>query len=220
MGILYGVSVGAGDPELITLKAIRIIESCKVIAVPRTKQKNTLALNIVRQILDLSEKKILYLDFPMSKNPEILDRNYFQTAELICQELRTQDIAFLCLGDIGIYSTFAQIAERVQKQGFEIRRCPGVPSFCAAAAEMNQSLVNQGETLEILPYDCECFSEKLDSPGNKIIMKAGSHALELKDKLPNGWAVSDCGLENQQIFSDLHEIQENLSYFTLFYTKL
>ena len=219
MSILYGVSVGSGDPELITLKALKLLTSCQVIAVPRTKNQHCLALEIAEQIVDLSEKKILFLDFPMTRNTQLLEENYLKLSDILCQELKYQDIAFLCLGDIGIYSTFSQIADLVMQNGFTVERCPGVPSFCAAAAEMNCTLVSQNETLEILPYNCENFLERLNAPGNKIIMKAGSHALDLKNMLLNGWTVSDCGLKTQEIYADLQEIQENLSYFTLIYTK-
>ena len=62
-GKLYGVSIGSGDHELNTLKAVRIIERCRVIAVPRTKGENTLALSVVEKTVDLSDKKIIYIDF-------------------------------------------------------------------------------------------------------------------------------------------------------------
>lgn len=67
-GILFGVSVGAGDPELMTLGAVRAIERCKIIAVPRTKGESSLALSIAEQAVDMSGKKILYFDFPMTRD--------------------------------------------------------------------------------------------------------------------------------------------------------
>ena len=72
MGKLYGVSVGAGDPQLMTLRAVEILESCGVIAVPRTKGVNTLALSIAEQATDFSGKRILFLDFPMTKYKLVL----------------------------------------------------------------------------------------------------------------------------------------------------
>ncbi|MDE5557562.1 MAG: precorrin-2 C(20)-methyltransferase, partial [Ruminococcus sp.] len=110
MGKLYGVSVGAGDPELMTLKAVRIIEKSAVIAVPRTSGKS-LALSIVEKTIDLSGKIIIYLDFPMSRDKKILSENYDKISEIICKNLYENDIAMLSIGDISIYSTFSYIAE-------------------------------------------------------------------------------------------------------------
>ena len=80
-GILYGVGVGPGDSELITLKALRIIEKNKIIAVPRTKGENNLALDIVSKETDMSNKEILYLDFPMTNDKEKLDIYHKKSAE-------------------------------------------------------------------------------------------------------------------------------------------
>ena len=79
-GVLYGVSVGPGDPELLTLKAVRLIQECPVLAVPRTKGENTLALSIARQAADLTGKQIVYTDFPMSRDRQVLEDNYEKIA--------------------------------------------------------------------------------------------------------------------------------------------
>ena len=71
-GILYGVSIGSGDPELITLKAVRIINYCDIIAVPRTRGENTLALDIVKKICCTDNKEIIYLDFLMTRDINLL----------------------------------------------------------------------------------------------------------------------------------------------------
>jgi len=93
MGTLYGVSVGAGDPGLMTVKAVRILESCGVIAVPRTHGENSLALSIAEQAADLSGKRKVYLDLPMCRDREALDRNYDETAEMLCGLLENEDVA-------------------------------------------------------------------------------------------------------------------------------
>ena len=80
-GILYGAGIGPGDSELITLKALRTIEKNRVIAVPRTKGENNLALDIVSKEADLSNKELLYLDFPMTNDKEKLDMYHKKSAE-------------------------------------------------------------------------------------------------------------------------------------------
>ena len=119
MGIFYGVSVGSGDPELITLKAVRIIEKSPVIIAPRTK--NSLALSIAQNTVDFSGKKIIFADFPMSKDENILSLNYSRIADIVCGELTENDVAMLNLGDISIYSTFSYIADIVQEKGFDVK---------------------------------------------------------------------------------------------------
>ena len=85
---LYGVGVGPGDPELLTLKAVRIIEQCEAIAVPRTSRGATVALDIVRGAVDLEGKTIVYLDFVMSRDPHVVAEGHRKAAGLIVEQLR------------------------------------------------------------------------------------------------------------------------------------
>ena len=81
-GTFYGIGVGPGDPELITVKALKIIKSCPVIAAPRTANGDMVALNIVWKAGILTEsKKILAMDFTMDKDPAKRIENYRINAE-------------------------------------------------------------------------------------------------------------------------------------------
>ena len=219
MGIFYGVSVGSGDPELITLKAVRIIEKCPVIIAPCTK--NSLALSVAQNIIDFSDKKIIFADFPMSKDENILSMNYSRIADIVCGELAENDVAMLNLGDISIYSTFSYIADIVQEKGFEVIRCAGVTSFCASACECGINLSDRDKPLIIIPFGCDNMIDLLKSCGTKIIMKCGKNTGKLIDilrelnLLGNAYAVENCGLENQKILKG-YEITDNLGYFTVF----
>ena len=220
MGIFYGVSVGSGDPELITLKAVKIIEKCPVIIAPRTNG-NSLALSIAEKIMDFSGKKIIYADFPMSKDENILKNNYLNISDMICRELESNDVAMLNLGDISIYSTFSYIADIIEKRGFEVVRCSGVTSFCACANACGISLTDKNMPVIIIPYGCENFDSLINSYGTKIIMKCGKNAdkliniLKKSNLLNNTYAVENCGLENQKILKG-NEITNDLGYFTVF----
>ena len=109
-GIFYGVGVGPGDPELITLKAVRCIEQCPVIAAPETKGEKTLALDIARGAVDLAGKTILPLHFLMTRDPGALERSHRAQAERIMEQLDAgRDVAMLNLGDVSIYSTFSYL---------------------------------------------------------------------------------------------------------------
>ncbi|MDE6665934.1 MAG: precorrin-2 C(20)-methyltransferase [Ruminococcus sp.] len=224
-GKLYGVSVGSGDPELITLKAVRIIDRCRIIAVPRTKGEKTLALSIAEKAVDLSNKKIVYIDFPMVRDRKILSENYERIADILCAELEKNDVALLNIGDISIYSTFSYIAERVESKGFETEICSGVPSFCAVSARYGKSLVKESESLHIMPYNAEKIRNDNFSDGTYVIMKCGKNSSELieilreKGLVEKTYAVENCGLPNERIYNNIGEISQ-CGYFTVFVVEV
>ena len=220
MGIFYGVSVGSGDPELITIKALRIIEKCPVIVAPRTKN-DSLALSVAEKITDISGKKIIYADFPMTRDENILNNNYSRITDIICRQLTHNDVAMLNLGDISVYSTFSYIGDMVEKNGFEVIRCAGVTSFCACACECGISLADRDKPIIIVPFGCENIRDLLNSYGTKIIMKCGKNADELikilkeMNLLGNTYAIENCGLDNQKILKG-YDIAGSFGYFTVF----
>lgn len=216
----YGVSVGPGDPELITVKAVKIIQNCPVIAVPRTKGFNTTAFDIASQAMDLSEKEIVYLDFPMCRDETALEENYQKHADTICRLLQDTDVAMLSLGDVSIYSTFAYIAERVKKEGFEVVAIAGVPSFCACAAALSSPLVEKNQALHVLSASDEELEEKIAMSGTKVIMKSGKNikrVLELAEKqgiLNKTSVVANCGLETQKAIRVVEDLNDDFGYFS------
>lgn len=221
-GILFGVSVGPGDPELVTLGAVKAIERCRVIAVPRTKGESSLALTIVRQAAYLSEKEIVFFDFPMSHNRNEWEKSHETAADDICGRLAEgENVAMLCLGDISVYSTFSYIAERVKQRGLLCRWIPGVTSFCAAAAVCGSSLVSGNEPLIIIPASADNFDELMGQSGTKVIMKPRVISDRLRSVLESRpfFAVSDCGMKDEKIYTDINDVPENGSYFTVFIVK-
>lgn len=134
MGTFYGISTGPGDPELLTLKAVRTIAQCGVVACLQTKSGERLALRIAEGAADLSGKTILPLEFPMTRDKRTLAENYDRITDILCAQLETQDVGMLCLGDLSVYATFPEIGKRVAERGFAVQSIPGVTSFCAAAA--------------------------------------------------------------------------------------
>ena len=137
-GIFYGISVGPGDPELLTRKAVRVMEECKVIATPQTKGENTLALDIASAAVDMSGKTILPIRFLMTKDKDALQKSHEEAADEIAAWLdKGEDVGMLNLGDVSIYSTFSYIHEILKARGYETVVIPGVPSFCAVAARLH-----------------------------------------------------------------------------------
>ncbi|MDM8245741.1 precorrin-2 C(20)-methyltransferase [Collinsella tanakaei] len=221
-GVLFGVGVGPGDPELITLKAMRTIEACPVVATPQTASGATVALDIARAAVDLTDKEILPLRFSMGGEGAQRAARHAQAADSIAERLgRGLDVALLNLGDPSIYATFQRIAAAVRERGYEVRTVPGVPSFCAVAAALGADLTPHMDTpLHIVPATAANTAEVYAWPGTKVLMKAGGQLGELKSDLAHAGAleraaaVTDCGMESERVFSSLADAPEASGYFT------
>ena len=157
-GKLYGVGVGPGDPELITLKAKRVLEEVGCLAVPKTSsEKESLALSIVRGISG-TEKELVELLFPMSFDEKLLEKSWGRAVEEVMGRLEAgKDVAFITLGDPTVYSTYMYIHRALKRQGYDTEIVPGITSFCASSAKVGISLAENRETLAVVPsaYDCE-----------------------------------------------------------------
>ena len=221
LGTFYGVSVGPGDPELITVKALRALGACPVIAVPRTRGENALALSIAQGAVDLSQKEIVYLDFLMSTDEDALAQNRAGHAAVIASRLeRGEDVAMLSLGDISTFSTFSYLQALLEDR-FPVRVIPGVTSYCAAAAVLGKSLTVQDQPLTIIPASRTSMDSSLALPGTKVLMKSASSLKEVIEELDaRGLAkraslVQNCGLANQKVFDDIRDENIQAEYFTV-----
>lgn len=227
IGTLYGVGVGPGDPDLITIGAIKLIERCGVIAVPKSGDGEGAALCIARDAVPgLGDKRIVELFMPMTRDRELLNRSHDVAAQQVAEFLRVgEDVAFLTLGDSTIYSTYTYIHKRVLAMGLPCRFVAGVPSFCAAAARMNQPLTEGAEPLHILPASYHGADEGLDLPGTKILMKTGRSFGAVKEKLRGrgqlgrSWMVQKCGMEGERVFDSLDDADDGDSYFSVIVVK-
>lgn len=225
-GIFYGVGIGPGDPELITLKAIRTLERCPVIAAPRTKSGAMLALEIVRQGMALEDKTILPLDFTMSRDPSLLRTAHLAAADAIEPHLAAgRDVAMLNLGDVSIYATYGYLMDILTARGYEAAMIPGVPSFCAVAARLKTSLTTAGGPLHILPGGEADLERQLDLPGTKVLMKSGSRipqvakALQRRGLDGHAAMVRDCGLPTEAVYRDLAQLPADAGYFATIIVK-
>ena len=218
-GVFYAVSVGPGDPELLTRQACRVLEVCDVIAAPRTKAGRMLALDIAGGVVNMRGKTVLPLDFTMAHDAAVREESYRTAAGAIEAELTTgRDVAMVNLGDVSVYATAYYILERIRSDGFETVMCPGVTSFCAVAARLGRSLTRMDEPLHILPGSTD-LNNALALPGTKVVMKSGkaihetAEALKRHGLLANAGMVADCGLETEQVYTDLRQLPEEISYF-------
>lgn len=209
-GKLYGIGVGPGDSELVTLKAARILESVPVIFSPKSsKEKDSIALSIVKPILEKREdyKKLMIVApiFPMIEDKEELEKIWDSASELIAQYLDTgRDVAFITLGDTSIFSTYSYVQKRLIGD-YEIETVPGITSFTACAAARNKALVEQNQILTVVPKIDDRLEEILDYSDSIVLMKASRNTAELeksideKEREKEIYSVQNCTRENEKI---------------------
>ncbi len=213
-GTLWGVSVGPGDPELITVKALRTIGACPTLAYPVARAgADSLALGIVRAATDVTGHELLEVVLPMSRDEGRLDRAHRLAARTLEARLDAgDDVAFACLGDVSVYSTFSRLAAIATSDGYRVRTVAGVPSFCAAASALGEPLTQTPETqVHVIPARTGDLGAALGLPGCKVVMKAGRdmpdalRALRERDLLGRTALVENCGLPGERVVARLSE---------------
>ncbi len=226
-GKLYGIGVGPGDPELMTLKAVRLIQECDIVAVPKSGDGEGVAKQIARQsVKDFDKKTIVEVAMPMTRDPQVLEDSHRQAAEMIEGYLKEgKSVAFLTLGDPAIYSTYIYVHKKVQQNGFPVEMVPGVPSFCAVAAKLNVSLAEGAQPLHIIPASYQGVEEGLEWSGPKVLMKTGRSMKKVKELLSSkgimdkAKMVQKCGMEGEEIYESMEQVDENSSYFSVIVVK-
>lgn len=223
-GKIYGIGVGPGDPELMTLKAVRLIKEADVLAIPGKDRESCVAYKIARQaVADLEKKEILPIVFPMTKDKKVLEDSHETAVRALASKLlEGNNVAFLTLGDPTVYSTYLYVHKRLETMGFDTEIISGVPSFCAAAARLSVGLGERSESIHILPgsYPVE---EGLTLPGTKILMKSGKQMGNLKKilmgKSYDVQMVENCGMDGERAVRCVEDIPENAGYYSLVIVK-
>ena len=223
-GIAYGVGVGPGDPEYMTLKAVRLIRENQVIAVPGKVAKESTAYKIaVQAVPELAEKELVPVNMPMIKDRELIDAEHRKGAEKLRTYLdQGKNVVFLTLGDPTVYCTFSYIQHYLETDGYRVELVSGIPSFCAAAARLGLPLGEWDEPIHIVPA-VHKTDYKLEQDGNYVLMKSASHMKEVKALLKESGrqvsAVVNCGMADEAIYRSADEIPDDAGYFSLIIAK-
>ena len=223
-GIAYGVGVGPGDPELMTLKACRLIREDDVIALPGKEPKETVAYKIaVEAVPELADKELIPVYMPMVMDREVQRENHRKGAKLMESYLEQgRNVVYLTLGDASVYCTFTYLQDYLEADGYETQLVSGITSFCAAAARLNIPLVEWNEPLHVLPA-LHKLGDEMALPGTYALMKSGSHMKEVKDMLrasgKDVQMVEDCGMPSEKIYRSVEEIPDEAGYFSLIIAK-
>lgn len=223
MAKLYGVGVGPGDPELLTLKAVRVINECMVIVVPTKSIEDSLAYKTALDVVpSISTKELIGIDMPMSKDKDLLIRAHTNAAEIIIKKLdEEKDVAFLTLGDPGIYSTYTYIQELVAKKGYETVTVNGIASFLYAGALVNDSIVIKDEILSIIPSTFG-IEDAFKMPGTKVFMKAGKKLKDIKAQVSfedKVYFLENCGVKGERIIKNIDGIPDESGYYSIVIVK-
>ncbi|RJQ51052.1 MAG: precorrin-2 C(20)-methyltransferase [Nitrospiraceae bacterium] len=235
MGKLYVIGVGPGDPELLTLKAVRIIKESPVICVPKGREEgSSLALSIVERAVPLDGKEIIEAHFPMRKTKkqgqgasgkwqerqgaeekDELNNKWNEIAETILNRLRKgSDVAFLTLGDPAIYSTFYYLYDKLNTlhPGLNTEILPGVSSITSSAASAKISLGLADEKIAILPAnymgDLRSALETFDTVVLMKVHKVFDEVVKLLDEmdlLDRAAYISRAGMDDEKVFHNIRD---------------
>ena len=229
-GTLYGIGVGPGDPELITLKALKVLRQVPhIFAACSTKNSYSLALGIVR--CHLNGAGIEHLLFPMTKDPEVLATAWEQNARRVLEVLATgSDAAFVTLGDPLTYSTFGYLLKTLKRldPGVAIVTIPGITSYSAAAALTHIPLTEGEESFYLVSgaLGAAQLKEVIDKSDNIVILKTYRYfddiyrVLDDMDLLDRTTCISRCGLEGETIVENLRDLKgRELPYLSMVIIK-
>ena len=223
-GTAYCVGVGPGDPELMTLKAVRLIKENDVIAVPGREAMDSVAYKIAAQsVPELADKELVPVDMPMIKDRDRLKEEHRKAAELLKKYLdQGKNVVYLTLGDPTVYCTFSYLQHILEAEGYPVVLISGVPSFCAAAARLNLPLTEWDETLRVVPA-LHQIGGSLDVEGTYVLMKSASHMKEVEELIRSSGreaaAVLNCGMEGELVCRSLDEIPDDAGYYSLIISK-
>jgi len=229
---LYVIGIGPGDPELMTLKALRILKEVPCIFVPKGRQEGTsLALSIVQKTLSLDNKEIVEAYFPMKKTMGTvesgeLDAKWNETVDAVMKRLdRGIDAAFITIGDPSIYSTFFYLYDGLleRKPALNIEIVPGISSINAAAARAGLYLGLGNDRIAILPANyLDSLQETLEKFDTVVLMKVNKVFDAVRDTLirmnlsADATYVARAGMEDERICKDIRTVkEEDLNYFSL-----
>ena len=216
-GNFYGIGVGPGDNELLTLKAVRIIKSVDCVFFPKadTKESST-ALEIVKDVV--ADKRIIEQVYPMVRDKTRLETAWSKAAnEIKCEVESGNNVAYLTIGDPLTFSTYCYLLQHLSKliPSQNIHTIPGITSYNAAACLANFPLMEQDEKLAIIPISKEISELRpiLNTFDTVVLMKVAKkldeviELLEEMNLIDNSLFASYVGFNNELITHDLNSLR-------------
>ncbi len=225
-GVLFGVGIGPGDPELLTLKAVRVIQRASTVVTPKSVGKPSLARQVIESWVDQEKQELLEVGFPMQSGREHRVQSRGGAGQQIIQRLREgKDVACVTVGDPLLYSTFIHLFRHVIEAlpHVAVEVIPGVTSITACAAAAQIPLACEDERIAILSAtdDLDDLDMMLDRFDCVVILKASVAlsriiaALDKRGLREQAVLVERCGTPDQRIIKRLQDLEGNTpSYFS------
>lgn len=229
IGTFYGIGVGPGDPDLLTVKAIRALKTIDVLIAPKTEKKSdSVALSIAEPHLKAGVE-IIYRTFPMVKDfaaeTEVFESHRDEIVRLVRGGL---NVGFATLGDPMFYSTYIYIFRLLKNSGVPVVTIPGVPAFLAIAAQIGRPVAFGNDILAIIPATAELDAVKnfLAHADAAVLMKVYKNFPEIVDALQSTALIDDAvlvsraGLDDEKIIADIAAHRdEHLNYLSTILTR-
>ena len=224
-GKFYGIGVGVGDPENITVKATKRLHEVDVIVLPEAKSgEGSTAFNIVKEYVKPDVEQ-LFLEFPMIRDVEARKVFRKNNAGKINVELeKGKKVAFLTIGDPMTYSTYTYVLEHISDD-VEVETIAGITSFNSIAARLNIPLMIGDEDLKVVSVNRKTdVYKEIENNQNLVLMKISRDFEKIKKAIietgnkENAVIVSDCGKENEVFYWDIESVEE-VPYFSTMILK-
>ena len=225
MNKFYGIGVGVGDKENITLKAVKRLEEVDVIILPEAKSgEGSTAFEIIKNYVKKDIEQV-FLEFPMIKDVEarkIFRKNNADTINKLLSE--GKNVAFLTIGDPMTYSTYTYVLEHISDD-VEVETIAGITSFNSIAARLNIPLMIGDEDLKVVSVNKKTnIYKEIENNDNLVLMKISRDFEKIKKTIietgnkENTVIVSNCGKENEEIITDIENV-ESVHYFSTLILK-
>jgi precorrin-2/cobalt-factor-2 C20-methyltransferase len=229
-GTLYGLGVGPGDPDLITVKALEILRRVPhIFAAASTKNHYSLAHNIVRK--HLPNARVEKMAFAMTRDREVLEPAWRKAARRVLQVLDAgQDAAFVTLGDPLTYSTFCYLLRTLKgiSPDAKVVTVPGVTSYHAAAAASNTPLTEGEESFHLISgaMGGSQLRKIIETSDNVVMLKTYRHfdniyqTIEELGLLDQALCISRCGLDGDTVIENVRSLKgRQMPYLSLIIIK-
>ena len=224
-GKFYGIGVGVGDPENITVKATKKLYEVDVIVLPEAKSgEGSTAFNIVKEYVKAGVEQ-MFLEFPMIKDVEARKVFRKNNADKVSAELeKGKNVAFLTIGDPMTYSTYTYVLEHIADD-VEVETIAGITSFNSIAARLNVPLMIGDEDLKVVSVNRKTdIYKEIENNDNLVLMKISRNFEKIKKAIietgnkENTVIVSDCGKDNEVVYWDIESVEE-VPYFSTMILK-
>lgn len=219
-GVFYAVGVGPGNPEMMTLEAVRVLKEADVIAAPRDTVEGSVVYGIALvSVPEIADKEKLAFHLPMTRSEDVITEAHRAAADRTEALLNQgKNVAAMTLGDPGIFATTVYILRLLREDGYQTKLISGIPSFTASANACGTGLATGEDEIRIVSAK-QYLAGDSDQADVTVIMKSGKQMPVLKKKLmeecTDVQAVMNCGTKDEQIFRSAADIPDDAGYYTL-----